>query len=123
MQKLQTLIDMLEKGRKIHISILDLSGILDLPATKLRFESAIHSVEFCRLAKSTEIGKRICFRCKALATSKAALKKEPFEGYCSWGLYEYALPVVIGENVAAVIYVGNAVIDKKRSEEREGGST
>ncbi len=118
MQSLQALIDMLERGRNLHISVLDLSGILDLPLTKLRFENTIHSVEFCRIAKSTEIGRRICFRCKALANSKAATEKAPFEGYCSWGLYEYALPVVIGESVAAVIYVGNAVIDKKRSEER-----
>ena len=54
MQDLQTLIALLEKGRKLHISVLDLSGILDLPLTSLTFESTIHSKDFCSLAKTTE---------------------------------------------------------------------
>ena len=111
MQSLNTLIEMLEKGRKLHISVLDLSGILDLPETKLPFSSTIHSKEFCRVAKETEKGRRVCFRCKALANEKAASGKCAFEGVCSFGIYEYALPVIIGDSTAAVVYVGNAVID------------
>lgn len=118
MQSLQTLLTMLEKGRKLHISVLDLSGILDYPLTSISFESEIHSKAFCRTAKITERGRRICMRCKALANTKAAEIGCPFEGYCSWGLYEYALPVKIGDSVAAVVYVGNAVIDEKGSRER-----
>ena len=118
MQNLQTLINLLERGRKLHISVLDLSGILDLPLTSLTFESTIHSKNFCSLAKTTEKGRRICFRCKALANSKAAEGGSAFEGYCSWGLYEYALPVKIGDTVAAVVYVGNAVIDENEAKKR-----
>ena len=43
MQKLQFLIDMLTKERKIHISILDVSGILNTPSTKIAFQNVIHS--------------------------------------------------------------------------------
>ena len=118
MQSLQTLISLLQSGRKLHISVLDLSGILDYPLTSISFESEIHSKAFCRTAKITERGRRICMRCKALANTKAAESGCAFEGYCSWGLYEYALPVKIGDSVAAVVYVGNAVIDEKRSRER-----
>lgn len=118
MQSLQTLINLLEEGRKIHISVLDLSGILDLPLTSLNFESTIHSKNFCSLAKVSERGRRICFRCKALANRKAAEGGSAFEGYCSWGLYEYALPVRIGESVYAVVYVGNAVIDNEGARAR-----
>ena len=118
MQTLQSLITLLERGRKLHISVLDLSGILDLPLTRLTFESTIHSKAFCSAAKISERGRRICFRCKALANSKAAEGGCAFMGYCSWGLYEYALPVKIGDTVAAVVYVGNAVIDEEKSRER-----
>ena len=118
MQTLQSLITLLERGRKLHISVLDLSGILDSPLTSLSFESTIHSKNFCSLAKATERGRRICFRCKALANSKAAEGGSAFEGYCSWGLYEYALPVKIGDTVAAVVYVGNAVIDENGAKSR-----
>lgn len=109
---------MLEKGRKLHISVLDLSGILDYPLTSISFESEIHSKAFCYTAKTTERGRRVCMRCKALANRKAAESGCAFEGYCSWGLYEYALPLKIGDSVAAVVYVGNAVIDEKESRDR-----
>ncbi len=118
MQTLQTLITLLERGRKLHISVLDLSGILGSPLTALTFESEIHSKNFCSLAKTTDRGRRVCMRCKALANSKAAEGGCAFEGYCSWGLYEYALPVKIGDSVAAVVYVGNAVIDEKNARKR-----
>ena len=112
MQTLDTLIKMLQAGRNLHVSVLDLSGILDLEETKLPFKSTIHSKEFCYIAKETEIGRRACFRCKALANEKAARDKCAFEGVCSWGIYEYCLPVIIGDSTAAVVYVGNAVIDE-----------
>ena len=53
MQNLQVLIDMLTKGRKLHISILDLNGILNTPSTRICFENVIHSKRFCDIAKST----------------------------------------------------------------------
>lgn len=113
MQTLHTLIKMLEAGRRLHVSVLDLSGILDLPETKIPFKSIIHSKDFCYIAKETERGRRACFRCKALANGKAAREKCAFSGVCSWGIYEYALPVVIGESTAAVVYVGNAIVDEE----------
>lgn len=118
MQNLYSLIKMLEKGRNLHISVLDLSGILDLPETKIPFKSTIHSKNFCYIAKETERGRRVCFRCKALANDRATREKCGFEGVCSWGIYEYALPVVIGESTAAVVYVGNAVIDEEKQKSR-----
>ena len=118
MQDLHSLIKMLEKGRKLHISVLDLSGILDLPETKIPFKSIIHSKDFCYAAKETEAGRRVCFRCKALANEKATREKCAFEGACTWGLYEYALPVIIGDSTAAVIYVGNAIINEEEQKVR-----
>ena len=118
MQDLQFLIDMLTKGRKLHISILDLSGILNTPSTKISFDNVIHSKMFCNIAKSTEKGYRLCQRCKKLANTKAVEYKKPFCGYCLYGLYEAAVPVIIGETVAAVVYVGNAITDTDQTYRR-----
>ena len=118
MQDLQFLIDMLTKKRNLHISILDLSGILNTPSTKISFENVIHSKPFCDIAKSTEKGYRLCQRCKKLANTKAVEHKKPFCGHCLYGLYEAAMPVIIGETVAAVVYVGNAITDADQTYRR-----
>ncbi len=118
MQNIQTLIDLLEKGRNLHISILDLNGILGTPDTKIDFSHAIHSKKFCDIAKSTERGYRACLYSKLLANTRAIEGCSSFCGQCIFGLYEAALPVVIDKNVAAVIYVGNAVADYGKTVKR-----
>lgn len=118
MQNLQVLIDMLTKGRKLHISILDLNGILNTRTTKIDFKNVIHSKKFCDIAKSTEKGYRLCLYCKKLANTKAVTQKKPFCGLCMYGLYEVAMPVVIGGSVAAIVYVGNAIIDSEQTKHR-----
>ncbi|MBQ8341623.1 MAG: helix-turn-helix domain-containing protein [Clostridia bacterium] len=115
MQTLQVLIDMLTKGRKLHISILDISGILNTPLTKISVENVIHSKKFCDIAKSTEKGYRLCLRCKKLANAKAIKYKKPFCEHCLYGLCEAAMPVIIDNAVAAVVYVGNAIIDTDKT--------
>lgn len=111
MQKLQVFIDLLTKNRKLHISVCDLSGILNTQSTGLKFESVIHSKPFCNIAKSTDKGYRTCLRCKKLANTKAVRGKVPFEGYCPYGMYEAVFPVIINGSTSAIVYVGNAVAD------------
>lgn len=118
MQKLKTLIELLEKNRRIHVSILDLCGILDTPETAIDFKNVIHTKEFCNIAKSTERGYRTCMLCKRLANTKAVEGMRAFSGYCGYGLFEVAVPVVIDKTVAAIVYVGNAVIDKEETKAR-----
>ena len=111
MQNLQFLIDVLTRGRKLHISILDLNGILNTPTTKIAFENVIHSKKFCDIAKSTEKGYRACLHCKNLANTKATTSKKAFCGHCLYGIYEVAMPVIVGDTVSAIVYVGNAIVD------------
>lgn len=118
MQRLQFLIDELTRGRKFHISILDLSGLLDTPITKIKFKNVVHIKGFCNKAKSTSRGYRVCQHCKMLANTKAASEGEPFGGHCHYGLYEVAHPIVIGDTAQAIVYVGNAMIDKEKAKER-----
>ncbi len=114
MQSLQTLIDMLTAGRNLHISILDLSGILNTERAVVSPKNTIHSKEFCNTAKSTEKGYRRCLKCKKLANEKSA-RGESFYGHCPFGLFEAAVPVIRGKSVSAIIYVGNYVIDENES--------
>ena len=118
MSKLQNLIDMLSKARKIHISVWDLNGILNTPSTKISFENVVHSKQFCEIAKSTDNGYKRCLKCRRIANKKATTTKQAFYGYCMYGIYEAAMPVIIGDNVSAIVYVGNAIIDKKQTENR-----
>ena len=118
MQSLQFLIDKLSHSRKLHISILDLSGILDTPNTKIDIKNVVHSCKYCAIAKSTPKGGKACLRCKMLANTKAINCKTPFGGYCFYGLYEIAYPVLSDGTVVAIVYVGNTVIDKNKSIER-----
>lgn len=115
MQNLQTFIDLLTKGRNFHISILDINGITNTPLTKIAFRSVIHSNNFCNIAKSTKKGYRTCLFCKKLANTRAIKGKKPFAGHCAYGLYEVGFPVIVNDSVAAIIYVGNIIVDKQKT--------
>lgn len=117
MQSLQTFIDLLSIGRKIHISILDIAGVLNTEATVISPKNTIHSKEFCNVAKSTESGYRRCIYCKNLANEKA-IGGESFCGHCPFGLYEAAVPVIRGRVVCAIVYVGNFIIDAEYSRDK-----
>lgn len=41
-----------------------------------------------------------------------------FSGHCLYGLYEVGYPVVINGTVAAIVYVGNAVVDERATRRR-----
>ena len=118
MQNLQNLIDMLTKGRNLHICVMDVSGILNTPATALVGENKMHAKIFCHIAKSTDRGYALCMACKGNANTKAVTGKMPFCGHCRYGLFEAACPVLVGDTVAAVVYVGNAVIDMAKTKAR-----
>ena len=118
MQSLQFLIDEISEGRKFHISILDLSGILDTPATKINIKNVVHSTHYCDIAKSTPEGLESCIKCKMRANTKATQGKKVFGGHCIYGLYEVSVPVIYGESVAAIVYVGHTVIEESTSIER-----
>ena len=118
MQTLQFFLNSLTKGRKIHISIFDATGILNTPITKISRQNINHSKFFCDIAKSTDKGYSFCLRCKKLANTKAITQKKPFSGHCIFGLYEVAFPVIINEKVAAIVYVGNAIINEDEIKKR-----
>ena len=118
MQRLQTFIDILTRGRKFHICIHDISGLLKTNERDLPFEYQIHSKKFCNIAKSTEQGLDFCISAKDKANTRSVNNATPFCGYCPWGLFEVAYPVIRDKTVQAIIYVGNFVTDRKETERR-----
>lgn len=115
MQSLQTMINLLESNRNLHISVSEFCDISNIQNLQLEFSNIIHSKEFCNLAKSTQKGVKYCLNCKKYANRKAVLQKNPFDGYCIYGLYEVAYPVLVNDRVIGVVYVGNAVTDESKT--------
>ena len=74
MQNLQVMIDQLTKERHLHISILDLTGILNNTMTEISFKNVIHSKRFCDIAKQTKVTVPVCV-VKCLPIQKRFMKK------------------------------------------------
>lgn len=117
MRDLKTLIDLLCRGRRIHISVTDFDGVLCGELTALPLENVIHLTRFCDAAKGTVRGMRLCLYCKSCANAKAK-KFHSFTGLCPFGLCEAVVPVVIRDTVRAAVYVGHAVYDRESSRAR-----
>ncbi|MBQ6823088.1 MAG: helix-turn-helix domain-containing protein [Clostridia bacterium] len=109
---LNQLIESLEYGTNLHIGVQFFGNIgndlLALPVAR-----RIHSSPICDEAKARPNGLRRCYRCRNLAFQKALKTKQPFGGLCINGLYEYLHPLLLEDEVAAVIYIGNIGIDPR----------
>ena len=103
---LEKLIAALERGTKMHISILPLGrtgfcGKLALPQNHI-----IHAHPYCDRMKTTRAGLKKCLICKHFATRRAVEEKAPFCSYCIHGVWEAVVPVIRDNAVLAVIFVG-----------------
>jgi ligand-binding sensor protein len=101
--------------QNIHICIHDISGILQTPQLAIPYENTMHSKNFCNTAKSTAKGYGLCITCKVLANKKALKDRKLFYGHCPFGLFEIACPVILNDEVLAIVYVGNLMVTKETS--------
>ena len=120
---LYDLITYLEYGTNLHIGVLFFgsygSPLLDLPRN-----STIHTGDVCNYFKSFPKQFDRCFRCRNLAINKALDTKRSFSGQCINGVFEYTHPVVDGEEVVCIIFIGNILPnDHSRIDEKIGGNT
>lgn len=106
------LIRHLERGTRLHIGVL-FFGNYGNELCRLPHSHSIHAAPICEHFKRTHLDYRRCFRCRNLALKKALETKAPFGGLCSNGIYEYTHPVVVGGDVAAVIFIGNILLSGK----------
>ena len=106
MDSLQDLIAALQFGTRLHISVVFLRNYGN-ERTRLGFGQRTHKTPVCDQAKSTPEGYAACYRCRNRALLLAVKRRRSFGGCCVNGVYEYCRPLVYGDDVAAVIFVGN----------------
>lgn len=110
---LYQMIRQIEHGTHLHIGVLFFkfygNAQCDLPRIH-----GIHQSPTCDLFKSKSHRSFMrCYRCRFLAIRKALYGRKPFGGLCINGVYEYTHPVIIGGDVAAVIFIGNILENEK----------
>ncbi len=111
MQDLNTFLNLLTEEKKLHISITDISGILEYDKLKIMPKYTIHSKIFCDTAKKTAEGYNLCMYCKKVCNKISVKRKKSFSGLCAFGIYEIVYPVVIENEVKCIIYIGNIITD------------
>ncbi len=110
------LITYLQYGTKLHIGVL-FFGNYGNKKCILPQEQTIHASRICDEFKSCAGGLTRCFKCRNAAIKKAHRTKTAFDGLCINGVYEYTRPVVIGKDVACIIYIGN-ILEKTKGIEK-----
>lgn len=111
---LDEMITYLEYGTKLHIGVL-FYGNYGNEMCALPQNRYIHLSPLCdkfKTQSSREYAR--CFACRKLALKKAPAEKKAFFGLCINGICEYTRPVIIGGNVACIIYIGN-ILDESNS--------
>lgn len=111
---LYDLITFLQQGTKLHIGVLFFGNYGNKKCT-LPHSHQIHMGKICDYYKAVnEKSFRRCLKCRNMAVNKALTEKNPFGGLCINGVYEYLRPVLIGKEVACVIFIGNIFMPYKR---------
>lgn len=115
---LESLIKTLCRENQVHICIHDVEGVLYASPMRLPADYRMHAAKFCDLAKHTSRGYNLCIRCKTRANHRAVDSGIPFSGYCPYGLYELAWPILMDGAVICIIYIGNLLPDREKALDR-----
>lgn len=113
---LYELITLLQYGTKLHIGVL-FFGSFGNKKCILPHEQTIHASIICDEFKGRPGGLERCFRCRNAAIKRAFRTKRDFDGLCINGVYEYTRPVVIDDEVACIIYIGN-ILDEPAGQDK-----
>ncbi|MBQ9975139.1 MAG: helix-turn-helix domain-containing protein [Clostridia bacterium] len=108
--ELDRLIRIIECGTRLHVGVVFLNDFGNFKMA-LPFERTIHSKPYCEYMKSKPLGYKRCFACRTRALNKAIGERRAFGGKCINGVYEYLYPVIIRDEVCAVIFVGNILTE------------
>ena len=103
---LQTLIDYLEYGTKLHICIC-FRGKNGNSKTEIKLDSIFHLSPACNAAKLTSGGMEKCHNRRLAAINKAVEQRAGFGEICPHGIYEYVYPVFKKREAVCVIFIGN----------------
>ncbi len=111
---LYQLIQQIEYKTALHIGVLFFKDygnkMCDLPNRHRIHQSP--ACDFFKRLSSQSYSK--CLRCRNFAIKKAMKTKTPFGALCVNGIYEYTHPVLVGSEVAAIVFIGN-ILDEENS--------
>ena len=114
---LDTLLDAIQRGTKLHISVVFFNGAAS-GTLHCNIKHIQHRKPICLHFKQTQKGISKCMRCR-LAVQKAIFRyNKVIAGYCVNGVYEYCCPVVWHDKVIAVIFIGNIFTAEQKQIER-----
>jgi AraC-like DNA-binding protein len=109
---LNDLLQCLTYGTHLHVGVL-FFGKYGNASLSLPHEQTIHAAPVCEALKTREGGYRRCFYCRNAAIAHACDAKHPFGGLCINGVYEYTHPVLDGDEMICIVYIGNILADGK----------
>jgi ligand-binding sensor protein len=73
--------------------------------TDLRlFRKYENFADFCKMVRSTEVGKRSCMQCDAEHASESAQRREPMSYICHAGLLDIAVQIIVDGKLLATIF-------------------
>ncbi len=104
---LNKLLYYLMEKNNLNLNIHDVSGLLSQAPFRINASLKMHANLFCDAAKTTKNGYLLCTRTKSLACQKAIASKQPFWGFCAYGLYELVYPIVSENKVLCILFIGN----------------
>lgn len=118
------LIETLEMGSKVHISITFLDDCGNRKTQRTRSQS-IHDSPVCMTIKRQPGGLISCYRCRNTVQKAVIKRRRSMAGLCANGVYEYCRPVVYEDRVICVIFIGNILMpdpcQREKLEKRVGG--
>ncbi len=107
---LSDLIECIEYGTKLHIGVI-FFGKYGGEGLMLPNKRTVHAGKFCMSMKKGPKEFSKCLKCRQRAIKKAFESKSEFSGFCTNGVFEFTRPVVINNDVAAIIFIGNIFFD------------
>ena len=119
---LYELISLIERGTNLHIGAVFL-GEHSSKALSLPDSHTIHSKPVCEIFKSTQKGISRCMKCRNYVLKKVIRDKLPIYALCINGVFEYTHPIIVGQRVVAVVFIGNILTDsgKEKLEAKSPG--
>ena len=105
---LRDLVESLCLGNRLHICIIFTENYGNYK-TALPYERTVHEQPYCQHVKYADGELARCVACRNGKLRRALTEKAPFATDCHAGVYEYCYPVVEGDAVPAVVFVGNMV--------------
>ena len=114
---LSSLIEALERGNKMHITVAFLNHCGNRK-TKCGYNQTVHDRPICRTIKRSPEGMASCARCRAIVQKTVVRSRKPLAGFCVNGVYEYCRPIIHNDQVICVIYIGNILTGSENQRSR-----